>query len=186
MRKILLFTLWAAVMTMAVPFLFAADDLTPASGNPPAEPDPQTSVSVSSLGYVFYIPTNAPLNCSFEGTLLITDPAGEQTVANEGEELQPLPPGSQVEVFKGSIQCSSNEKGIFDMQSEKETENIGEAKTLTDGIVVADPAGDRQALPTNAIYPFGLLAPATADIDPDATPVPDFPPADSRNITQSP
>ena len=143
--------------------------------------------TVSCLGYSFSVPGDIALDGQFQGTLMVTTPTGEVILVNEGDPVPTIPSGSTVEIFKGQANFKAGGKEAVDLACEKDTEGTGEAKILTDGINVSDPAGDSKILQTGVVYPISILeAPPTGQTPPEGTPVGDLPPVDNRNVPQSP
>lgn len=143
--------------------------------------------TMSCLGHDFHVPGDTALDTVFEGTLMITTPTGELFLVNQGEALPPVPPGSTIEVFKGSAGIQVGGASALAVTCEKDLDNVGEAKILTGGITVTDPLKHRTDLAEGIVYPIRLVeAPATAAAEPEGTEAEDLPPVDSRNVPQSP
>ena len=140
---------------------------------------------ISCLGYSFSVPGDINLDPQFEGTLMITTPAGQIILVNEGDAIPSIPAGSGVEVFKGKANFKSG-ADVLTLACENDVEGTGEAKVLTEGVNVIDPTGDKQPLPSGTVYPISILeAPPTAETVPEGTGVGDLPPVDSRSVPQS-
>ena len=150
-------------------------------------PGVRADVEVSCLGYSFQVPGNVALDPNFQGTLMVLTPQNDSFLISEGDPVPNIPSGSKIEIFKGTSDLAAGGQQSFSLSCGTKTQDQGEARILAKGIFVVDPTGDRQALQPGVIFPINLVgAPPAGEGSFPGTPVGDFPPADGRNITQSP